>query len=449
MNFVNTSTPCQCQVPFTQPKIENVCVDQTGKDITHKIEGFYGIGSHDGKGIAEQLCQQMGGSDDIPEWAYEGASSETGYYDSRDPHSGCSIPESGDCVKGSAALCYKTPDFTGKIGICCINDYDCDSRKSQSDIPCFDNIYKQNMCNPINRNIQTSACQESAREYLLGIKDEINAPPWTGDWKTRWDAKSRRAIAKVLYGCNLDRSTISSAGLRWGKGLMSTAFQQYAGEGFSIMANPGEPGYSDFQNDLFQICLENPMICNDTLNLICSAETLDKISRQPSRMRWCGCYLPPTEYEKYLSIYQLPGIECTPPCNQNWVVPLATKAENAIVECETSTCIIDNITINLVNSITGGISIDQVCGSCGGEGNVCNCLIENDTIDVIDSKIEGKISFRQSCGTIETVDEENRLKEIEQQQIAAQKQQDWIWVFVIIAIISLIIVSWLVTRRQK
>jgi len=67
-------------------------------------------------------------------------------------------------------------------------------------------------------------------------------------------------------------------------------------------------------------------------------------------------------------------------------------------------CVINNVTVNYVNSdIEGGTSLTQACGTCGGEsgddnGGQCICYMDDITVNSFNSNVEGGVDLTQTCG---------------------------------------------------
>jgi len=133
----------------------------------------------------------------------------------------------------------------------------------------------------------------------------------------------------------------------------------------------------------------------------CSQYSADDLVSNPNLVRWCGCYLPDSEYVKYVNQYQI-NKECTPLCNRRGNIPLTNPTGTSNITCTTDTCLIDNISISLLNTtVTNGINFSQLCGGCGTNTSnaACTCIMENNTISAVNSKIGGGINISQSCGS--------------------------------------------------
>ncbi len=128
----------------------------------------------------------------------------------------------------------------------------------------------------------------------------------------------------------------------------------------------------------------------------CSVYTIDDLIGNPMLRRWCGCMLNPTSYE---SRYTGVSIACTPVCNSSEVMQYG-------VPCQGTACILDDITISLIDSKVGAVSLVQICQSCGQiyssdtqhVKQTCDCTIGgNIDINAV-SSIIGNISLKEVCG---------------------------------------------------
>lgn len=189
---------------------------------------------------------------------------------------------------------------------------------------------------------------------------------------------------------------ISVSGVLNNSNLIAGVFARYQENGFILGSSPGSQGYSVFQNFLFDtICGQNPEICASGLKGICSEYTADRLTLNPTLSNFCGCYLPDVEYDTYAELYSI-NKECTPMCNRNTVIPLVDGGGN-IIECTQGVCLIDNITINLIDSqAANGVSFANFCNNCSPNSR-CNCTISNTTIDAVNSKIGGGVVINNGC----------------------------------------------------
>jgi hypothetical protein len=213
-----------------------------------------------------------------------------------------------------------------------------------------------------------------------------------------------------------EQSNIDNAKL-----LVEQLLKKYNELGYNVLSQPGEsnaepvgPGGTLFSNNLFNICKSYPYLCSDNLyNNICKNVTTKQMTLSNNLFRnWCGCNMQDSEYEEYSKI----SIDktCTPFCNSNTVIPLGELANNNIT-CPQNICIIDNVTISILETSGGSINISNVCSGCYGKNNFCQCEIGDITIDTANSKLKqisgGTISLNNSCNSIPKCFRTNTLGE--------------------------------------
>lgn len=193
-------------------------------------------------------------------------------------------------------------------------------------------------------------------------------------------------------------NALDSAGVEWASNLFDAVFQKYQALGFIVGTAPGNVGYNPFQDFLYIVCCQVPVVCQSGLLDTCSVYTAQRLSVNPDVANICGCYLAPEEYATYVNTYLIDQ-QCTPMCNRPFTIPLVS-GDNSPITCTQDVCIIDNITVNLVNTtVNGGININQMCGNCGVQaGGSCQCIIQNNTIDGANAVI-GSINIEQSCSS--------------------------------------------------
>lgn len=109
----------------------------------------------------------------------------------------------------------------------------------------------------------------------------------------------------------------------------------------------------------------------------------------------CGCHLPSSQYSTWnnLGVDQV-NVACDPICMLPNVIPQYNNGTRA--SCTQNLCVLDNITIDIVNSQTGNIDFNTLCGNCS-DGN-CRCVFSNINIFQSGSSV-GNINFSQNCGS--------------------------------------------------
>lgn len=159
---------------------------------------------------------------------------------------------------------------------------------------------------------------------------------------------------------------------------------------------------------LQQFCAQDPpasstdATCEFALSTLCGTNVTRSMLTNPSNptaardlQNLCGCYMDSGQYP-YASL----GIAqkgCDPVCQMDTVDP------DPAAQCENNTtCVMDNVTVNVIHSTTGNITISELCGE--GEGTGCDagtgcysaCYFMDDSVNVIGSHT-GKIDISGTC----------------------------------------------------
>lgn len=332
----------------------------------------------------------------------------------------CGFPD------GRKASCRRVGTYGAPL-VCCFRDQQCNGPES-----CFDTTQPNppRTCDATNRDMSSKECRSLVMDYCLGINDAKSDFP---DWKHRWlddnvtitrpandaaqtpvsitlDQPCYHALYRNLYARYDSTGVVSreaclgspgigipaTAGIAWSKELMTRMMAKYESEGFTIDAAEGETTDPRMNSMIWDICSQTPGLCQDYLKVHCSSFTPEGILKHPSSFKWCGCYMSPDVYAKYTDLYQIP-VECTPTCNQTGNLPLAEINGVTPKRCTQSICVMDNITIDIINTDIKNFNFEQVCSSCGSKGS-CQCTLSNFTFISGGSQID-KLDLSQKCGS--------------------------------------------------
>jgi hypothetical protein len=165
-----------------------------------------------------------------------------------------------------------------------------------------------------------------------------------------------------------------------------------------------EPSENDpFVQKIGGYCAKYPGLCDIYLSKACSQVTKDDLLNNPNLSKLCGCFMQDNQY-------MLPGIipvECNGICGVNshpdinGVLRGQLNQESGLREkkfCEQTTCVMDDITIALINSeVDGPINFSQICGNCPGGG--CTCVFDNITLVGVNSQIGNGLNLEQNCSS--------------------------------------------------
>ena len=342
----------------------------------------------------------------------------------------------GCCGIAGGQLGCTRLQFTGQPIPCCLNDVACDPTINNYTPGCFSDSNQQNTCAdgvpgpngeyvPNYRSIVSTDCKAKLTEYCTGTLPTDN--PNSTDWINRWTINNGgtgscyNALIRNLFNvpnagtghcfntdvillppgvCNITpQFPYDADGYFWGQALIEATMTRLQEQGINIGTLPGFPGYNPFQDFLqTNVCCPYPGLCQTGLDTICAQYTTQRISLNPAIASWCGCHLPPQEYQDYSVKFNIQP-QCTPTCNRIGTIPIVGN-DGLPILCTNNVCLIDDVTVNLVSSqIGGGLNFNQVCGNCG-TNNQCSCIISDTTVDITNSTIGGSvIPIFEGCGT--------------------------------------------------
>lgn len=295
---------------------------------------------------------------------------------------------SGTGVAGIGTNCERLA-FLGDPLQCCLLNYDINGQYNN----CFSDAGNTRTCAPENRGFDKTGCQSQMLSYCT-IGNAPSSTTFTDPsmYTSKWASDTSPCYRAVRDNLN----TGTQGGVDYARELLGSLYNRYYNiDGFQLVA-PGNPGFNAFQDRLLRISLDFPAAARTFLNEnLCNTRTRESISRDLEQISFCGCHLPEDQYrtaENQLGV----GIQCDSLCAMATSIPISTSG-GAVVRCEQNVCIIDGVTLNLVESSAGDISFSQICGSCGPNSQ-CSCSIVDLNINVDNSTI-GNIDLSQECGT--------------------------------------------------
>lgn len=161
---------------------------------------------------------------------------------------------------------------------------------------------------------------------------------------------------------------------------------------------PGLPGYNVMQEAILDACNDLPGSCILASQRFVQlgqngvAFTRESISSNAGLLNFYGCVTPPLTAPPEAVSNLVNDTQCDPLCNRINTIKLYSGSTQ--LECQRTVCIIDQVTINAVNSDASGLNFDQVCNNCANGG--CTCIISGVDVNSIWSNING--NFNQDCG---------------------------------------------------
>jgi hypothetical protein len=395
-----------------KPNTDNICNDALG-GIGKPWSNYCTSDTGTGTSKARAFCNSIGNNG---EWGYDSRAGSCNYNDcdgKTQMSSGCC---NGCCgVSGKGVNCKRNA-FKADPLTCCLNDMSCNPSPQN----CFENSNSGLTCDPVNRNQTSTSCQTNMLAYCTGA----DVPQGTSEiWMNRWlnkvtyngveyDKPCLNTIYRNLYNgqpsieclgnpitSQIVSPTINTEGYVFGQNLMTQMIARLIQDGGDLVATESTESNNLMSSTIFEICNLNPGLCQNALYSYCANVTTDDLIRNPSLLTYCGCYMPPEQYSKYTDLYHVDK-QCAPTCNMSGVIPLADASGTSTLTCNQTTCIIDDVSINIASSIVGGtgtgISFNQICNSCSIGGGTCSCLVTGSTINIIDSTV-GSLNLSQQC----------------------------------------------------
>lgn len=159
---------------------------------------------------------------------------------------------------------------------------------------------------------------------------------------------------------------------------------------YDYMANPTSPYGTPGTQSLCTISDTTTDMCAPALGAACAnvsrADLTQATPAAADLKRMCGCFMQNTGTNYPYGT--LTGVQCDPAC--------INAIPSSDTPCAATVCVMDGVSVNVIKSATGNITIKEVCGT--ESANPAVCYFTNDFINVIGSDT-GKIDFSASCGT--------------------------------------------------
>jgi hypothetical protein len=460
---------CDGKYPFGTGKGYNQCDNAVG-DIYIPSNFCTLAGSHND--YRKSYCQQMSEG----EWTKVGDGKGCNY-STCDEKTAMGSSCCGSCcpIVGKSVEC-KRLSFSGDNLLCCLRDRAC-HLDDDIDQYCFETTDKLKTCAPGYRDQSSTNCQDLLYDYCVNDPNDTSFfNKWLGSVDVQgqiFDRPCYKALYRNLYAGNniacggeyLKTDYTSAAGFNWTQKLMVGAIERYTNAGYSLDNQLGQPVNLDMNSMFWNICYNNPGVCQRALRNYCVSVTPDYIERRLSIRGWCSCYMQDEFYSKYTNLYGVP-VECSPLCNATGVIPLAKSGSSGSKKCNQSICLIDDTSINIAESTVGSISFSQVCSSC--TTGSCQCIISNNSLYLIDQET-GSLSISQECignskcyretedpttGVITNVEipcdavdlNDNTYSDIEeeskQNQLNAVAQKNWTIIIIFFILFVVLVFAW-------
>lgn len=366
-------------------------------------------------------------------------------------------------IDGKGVKCVRV-NFRGSHDVCCFKDYLCNSEKDPNTCfdaadkrrtcgleyrdlgssECYNQV--TDVCNG-NRLLPLQKDWTDAWTSL--ILNETNEDYMLNPYVVNGACLTaiNRSMSNICNFSDLSLLTpaaIQKEGFRWSQKIMEDTIRNYETYYGPIMGKQDVDGSINMvmKNIIWDTCNSFPGLCKNALENSCVNYSPEDMIGNPDILQWCGCYLSDQYYSKYVDRYGI-NKECTPLCNRAGNIPLSSDDGLYTKICKQNICLMDDVTLDIVSSVYDNIEFGQICNGCGKivqkdnssvyrdvtsdtqsskhgskqststsstnitnssettSGTRCNCIMDNSTIDIVNTKIGGNINLIQNCGTMQ------------------------------------------------
>ena len=329
----------------------------------------------------------------------------------------CTADEGCDCHGGGGiAGCkctVKRAAFNGNLGACCLLGGTRQLTSVKLNYPMDWKYFKGDYytCNSkIFNPYQQDSVVNCAAEVLKVCSDQDQAT-----WD-QWDAKKKGACVDWVNEAGTAHYSEAAA-------VLQGSLQTFANK-YKTADQPTDVHAQAYLGNILAQCAKYPAACDAQMKQLCSAMTRNDVLNAydgliNNQNNWnivaaCGCHLPDDQYTEYgkFGIDEKYYDSCDPLCKLNPAIPKATcdgEGKNCQPwPCEQTICIIDNVTVDVMNSdIKGGINFNITCGGCDKKAGGCLCVFSDITVFSEASRV-GSIDFNMHCGGQCAVADPNR-----------------------------------------
>ena len=287
-------------------------------------------------------------------------------------------------VDGRGVSCARRA-FLGAPLECCNKDYDSNPGPGQANCFTTNGAGGTQTCDPEYRGPKRSGCRTQYQSYCL----EGAPAGQPGSYTEKWLNNNSPCVVTLTqnYQPGVNGGQAYSQALLGG--LMNRYFNV---DGFKL-TQPGQPGFNVFQDRILELANKFPNAAAPFLQeQLCTVYSRTDASKAFNIASFCGCYLPANQYQTTQNQVGL-SKQCDPLCTFATAVPLV-NGQGVVQKCQQTVCIINDVSVNLVNSRGGDISFNQLCGNCNDAG--CSCSIVDVNINAQNSTI-GDINLKQNC----------------------------------------------------
>lgn len=209
---------------------------------------------------------------------------------------------------------------------------------------------------------------------------------------------------------------------------------------------------TELQEKLLKACRDVPGACDAYLcNKLCKSFTYDFLSENPAVTDWCGCYIQPDNADVLMSNITPQQVTpddkkganpCYPLCHRVGNIPLFSSETGVKYSCNSNVCVIDNVTVNSVNSTLGDVNITQICPACSPD-QLCECIISSNDLPETFEELGLTSNFTSYCGSngqCYVLEGDGNLTPVNCNDYLKIPVTEYLWVYIIAGICGLLVI---------
>lgn len=221
-------------------------------------------------------------------------------------------------------------------------------------------------------------------------------------WKAVWDQAGNPC--KTIYSTFVNSEAggaVNPANLATSKNEFVEIYDNYLVKHGKDFTESGQSGYDVMQDSILQACNGLPGSCIPASNKYRNLRGYNRsqISNNRGFLDFYGCVSPLTGLTSASVNALADDKPCDPLCHRVSTIQLFNDS-GQLQECNRAVCVIDDVTINAIESSAESVNFTQVCNNCTNKTNKttgCTCIISGVDINQVWSDI-GQANFDQDCG---------------------------------------------------
>jgi len=275
---------------------------------------------------------------------------------------------------GNACEVFGTIDITYERSGFCQSNWDGVDNEENRIKCCGDLESTSDICHP-------EWCSNNQKKCATTMLDVCTDDVWNqNNYKTRACENFINRTSQINRDCGLLDPNLK--GLNCAQAIIKNSVSRFYNTGGKPTDN------TPFISRQIEYCRLYPGLCDSILDAeqggVCKNYSLsdldpDKYKNRENDpdgtnlLKTCGCFL-----EKNSKNYILDkdfGVACNSICSYPGTIPKVNRITKQPEVCEGNVCVLNDITVNSINSTGGAVNMNTYCGQCSDE--LCRCYFNN------------------------------------------------------------------------